>query len=296
MTSPPRAYRTQAGARATVLVAAAFLVGVAGAALWFYDKGRPQESGSAEAETVGELSEATRSILANLESPVSLRYYAILDPASAADSTQRFAERVDALLAKYEDAAHGKLTLERFTAQSDNGPQAATAEGIRAFNLDKGDACFLGIAVAANDQKETLPQLSPEWEAALESDLSRAIARVSKARPTPTAAFTPAPERTSFDEVRRALPDVTAVTLEEGAKILRDSALKEAQAAAEAMQSQIQAAQQRLAQARETGSEAEQQAALKDFQQVQAEQAEKLRAISTKLQEQIAALKQMKTE
>ena len=56
----------------------------------------------------------------------------------------------------------------------------------------------------------------------------------------------------------------------------------------------VQEAQQRLAQARNGGSEADQQAALAALHKVQAEQADRLKQIAAQLQEQIAALEYLK--
>ena len=60
------------------------------------------------------------------------------------------------------------------------------------------------------------------------------------------------------------------------------------------MEKQIQAAQQQLADAQNSRPEAEQQAAMKHLQQVQLDQAEKLKAIAARLQAQISAFQQMK--
>jgi hypothetical protein len=60
------------------------------------------------------------------------------------------------------------------------------------------------------------------------------------------------------------------------------------------MEKQIQTAQQQLADAQNSRPEAEQQAAMKHLQQVQLDQAEKLKAIAARLQAQISAFQQMK--
>ena len=65
----------------------------------------------------------------------------------------------------------------RHNSQADDSARAF-ADGLKSFNLDKGNACFLGIVVASGTQKELLPQLSPDWEQAVEPDLTRAIARL----------------------------------------------------------------------------------------------------------------------
>jgi hypothetical protein len=60
------------------------------------------------------------------------------------------------------------------------------------------------------------------------------------------------------------------------------------------MEKQIQAAQQQVADAQNGQSEAEQQAAMKHLQQVQLDQAEKIKAIAAQLQAELAVFQQMK--
>jgi hypothetical protein len=236
-------------------------------------------------------------VLAGLRGKVDIHYYAILDPNSATSGDKEFAGRADHLLAQYEAAANGKLSVTRYTASSDMGPQAAAKDGITPFNLDKGDACYLGIAVLGKDQRESFARLTPNWESALESDLSRAIARVDSATPTPAnPSFTRAPDQAVISEVKRALPNLATLTVEQGSQILREAALKEAQTAIPEMAAEIQTAQRRLAELRENGSEADQQQALKAVQRLQSEQAKKLQDLSARLQDQIEALKLLKAE
>jgi hypothetical protein len=61
------------------------------------------------------------------------------------------------------------------------------------------------------------------------------------------------------------------------------------------MEKQIQVAQQQVADAQNGRTEAEQQAAMKHLQQVQLEQAEKLKQIASRLQDQLTVFQQMKT-
>ena len=70
--------------------------------------------------------------------------------------------------------------MTRFGSETNANPNAALADGIKGFNLEKGEGCYLGIALSSKGKKEVLPQLSPEWEPALESDVSRAILRLSQ--------------------------------------------------------------------------------------------------------------------
>lgn len=97
----------------------------------------------------------------------------------------------------------------------------------------------------------------------------------------------------AVDDVKRALPDYASLSVEQGTEILREAALKDYAAAAQELQTQVARAQDELKQA-QNKSPADQQAAMKHLQQVQAEQSQKLQQIGGQLQTRIAALKQLK--
>jgi len=168
-------------------VATVFLLGIAASGFWFYtvsQRGQAGASNGADSPPTIQLSDATRAVLSRLDSPVEARFYAVLDPASVPDSVTAFAGRVDQLLSQYEQEAGGNIKVVRVTSISSSGADAALADGIRPFNMDKGDACYLGIAVVRAKQKETLSVLEPEWEQALEPDLTRAISRARRCAST----------------------------------------------------------------------------------------------------------------
>jgi hypothetical protein len=286
--------REQANVRPALLALVFFLLGLGVGAFWYYRAAR-HGTGDGGGAGAGGLSEGTRAVLKRLDAPIDLRFYSLLDPASASDSLQAFAERVDQLLAEYEREAGGKIQLTRCNSRSDAAANAASADGLRPFGMDKGDACYLGIAVVQNDHKESLPQLAAEWEPALESDLTRAIERVINAKAPATSVGETAPiDPAAAEEVKRAVPNFASVSVEEATRVLREQSLKAFQTAAKGMELQVKQAEQRLAQAENANSEAEQQAAMKQLQQVQAEQAEKLKQIAARSQAQIAALEKLK--
>ena len=115
------------------------------------------------------------------------------------------------------------------------------------------------------------------------------------AQPMPDlATANPAAAKETLQQVVRAIPDLASVSLENGTRILRESALEQLKAAMSEMQTKVAAAQQKLAGAQSGNSEADQQAALLQLQQIQGEQTEKIQQISQRLQDQIGALKQLK--
>ncbi len=267
-----------------------FIAGVVASAIWFSHSGSQNTAPVAAAEA--QLSEATKAILQHLDAPVEIRFYSMLDAATVQDSVQSFAGRADQLLAQYEQAAGGRLKVVRYDSLSTSNANAAAADGINAFNIDKGDSCFLGIAVVCDGQKESLPRLAPEWEQALEPDLTRAIARVAAARPA-AQAVTRA-DTATLDALKRTIPNVDAVSLEEGTTALRNAGLAQFIQAEQDIQTQVKDAEEKFLQAQGDQSDATRQAAAEQLRKIQAEGREKLEQIALSSHAQIAALQQLK--
>jgi hypothetical protein len=266
---------------------------VAVSAFWFY-RGANQGAGNTAAQSEGSLSEGTLAVLRRLDSPVELKFYSLLDPSSTSGALRAFAGRVEQLLSLYQQEAHGQIKLTRYTSMAD-ASQAAASDGLKPFNLDKGDACYLGVAVVRAAQKEVLAQLSPDWESALQSDLSRAIARLIDASTTgKPAAIAPRISAATVDEVKRALPDFDSISFEDGARKLRETAVNDMKAALADTDAKLKEADQRLTQAQNSGSDAQKQAAIKELQQIQAAQTEKIKQIAARSAAQIEALRQLK--
>jgi len=280
----------RAGARIVILALVFFLAGAALSAVWF-SRGVSHHSETVDPPAVA-LSDATRAVLRHLDAPVEIRFYAMLDASSVPESVQAFAGRVDQLLAQYEQAGGGRVQLVRCKDFSDASATAAEADGITAFNNDKGSACFLGIAVVCGGQKESLPRLAPEWEQAVEPDVTRAIARAAGARPgaQPVARA----DTAAMDAIRKAFPNLDAVSLEAGTKYLTDASMVQLKQAAEEMETRLKDAEQRFIQAQGNQSEADQQAAGEEIRKIQAEGTRKLQQIAQNTHAQIAALQQLK--
>jgi hypothetical protein len=278
------------GWRPLILVPTFFLLGAVLAGVWFkYGK---HAAGSLLPGQ--ELSGPTVDLLRHLNSPVEIRFYSVLPPGSAPEPLQDFSRRVDHLLSEFQSANDSKIRVTRNVSTSGSNADAAAADGIHPFNLDKGDACFLGLTVVCGERKESLPQIQPEWEPALEFDLARAILHVTPAQSSATIkAIAPvSPEVTN--EVVRLIPDLKGTSLEDGTRILREAAWQEFTAAGTEMENKLQAAQQQLSDAQNGQSEAEQQAAMKHLQEVQLEPGQKYKQIAARLQAELAVFEQMK--
>jgi len=286
--------REDGNARLVILLLISFLVGVGGAAYYFQNRVK-SGSQAVDPHMRRALSEHTSKVLQDLNSPVEIHFYALLDPASVPASLKDFAGRVDSLLSEYAVASRGNIKIVRNLSQTDAAANAASADRIKPFNLDKGDACFLGLALSCQGRKESMPQLAPEWEQAIESDLTRAILRVATpAHIVTQPGDTSQPDAAEIGQVRNLLPNLASISVQEGTQILKEKAFNDFADITKEMQVRVQEAQQRLARARSGGSQSEQEAALQQFQKVQAEQNAKLKAISARLQNQIAALEYLK--
>lgn len=213
------------------------------------------------------------------------------------ESDRAFALRVESLLSAYLREGAGKVKLALHDSGSSFSPDSAAADGIKPYNLDKGDACFLGITIGQEGRRETLAQLSADWEPALETDVTRAISRLIDA--SPKAQMAAAPVKTDpavVEEVKRAVPNLESLPLDEAVATLRDVALKDLKAAVTQSDAEVQKAREQFIAAQKAGSEADLEIARQRLHQLQASQMEILKRIAAKSQTQVDALRQLKKD
>src|SRR5437868_4122415 len=124
------------------------------------------------------LSDGTKKILRNLQSPVKVKLY-ISQGESVPVQLRSFAQRVEDLVREFGAASNGNLRIERYNPKPDSEEEdAAQLDGIEPQQLGNGESFHLGAAVAQLDRKQTLASITPQRERLLEYDLVRAIARV----------------------------------------------------------------------------------------------------------------------
>lgn len=289
--------RTWETARAPIflLVLACVVLGVGAGAFWYYHRndsvsGNPVGRGHAAG-----LSNSTKAVLNRLHSPIRIRLYSLMNPDTAPAPLLAFAGRVKGLLSEYQRDGGGNIKLTVIDAVTETNKEAAWADGIRPFSEDKSVVCYLGLTVTGPDRTESMSRLKPEWEPALEYDLSRMIERVSTPEPTPRpVAGAAKADRTTTEELRHTLPNLDSMSLEEGTQHLREAALQDIKTATTEMEKQIQAAQRRLIEAEANQSETERRAASQELQKLQQEQLKKVQQIARRLQEQLTALERIK--
>src|SRR5262245_25687859 len=127
------------------------------------------------------LSDGTKAILRKLDTPVKIRFYCTQSENSSPETVylKGYARRVEDLLNEYKQIAGGKLIIEKYDPQPDSDAEdSARLDGVEGEPLPNGEKFYLGLAVSALDEKQSIPFLMPNRERLLEYDLSRAITRV----------------------------------------------------------------------------------------------------------------------
>ena len=125
------------------------------------------------------LSDGTRKILRNLQTPVKVKLY-MSQGESVPVPLRSFAQRVDDLLREFKSVAGANLVIERYNPRPDSEEEdAAQLDGIDSQQLVTGEQFYLGAAVSQLDRKQTLSAISPQRERLLEYDFIRAISQVA---------------------------------------------------------------------------------------------------------------------
>jgi hypothetical protein len=287
-----RPHAGEAGAARTVVLAlSCFVAGASLSAAWFYSHKTKPSHAVATDQDAG-LSPLTMAALSTVKEPVEVRFYSLLDAKTVEPSVVDFAGRIDRLLAAFERHAEGKIRVARSVAYSDPALKSAAADGLAPFNRERGEVSYLGIAVSRGSRTDALAQLSPQWEAAVQYDLARAIIRASGEPPAPASTeLSLEPDPQKLESVRRVIPDPQTVSVEDGTRLLREAAMKEFTAAVSESQTRLREAQERLAKAQQNGTAAEQETAIRELQETQAEQTRKLKEIAAAAEARMQAFR-----
>lgn len=284
----------EVGASAIPLLLVGLLCAILGAGLtWVFS--RPK-SPPPPPPSASSLSERTRNVLQALEDPVEIRFYALLDPSTASPELKAFADRAEQLVHAYAIEAPEKVRLQMQTSTSN--PEAArdaAHDGLQPFNLEAGEASFLGIVVSTEGRREVLPLLSADWETALEADLSRAMARLTaKAPALPKSNVDPALKAAAVEQVQKQIANTADVSLDDGRNRLRQAAVAELRIVAAETEQLLRRAQEKLARAQASGAELEQETALRELQQIQQAQMQKVKEIASRSEAQVEAWENLK--
>jgi ABC-type uncharacterized transport system involved in gliding motility auxiliary subunit len=126
------------------------------------------------------LSPGTRAILAKLDTPVQVRFYATRGENKMPVMLKNHAQVVQDLLDEFRQASKGKIEIQRLDPEPDSDAEdSAKLDGVEGRMLELGDdPVYLGFSVTMLDTKETEPFLDPRDERQLEYKIARAISRV----------------------------------------------------------------------------------------------------------------------
>jgi len=145
------------------------------------------------AEKAYSLSKGTRTILANLDTPVQVRFYCTRNE-NMPPQLKLYAQQIEDLLNEYRHASRGKLQIQKLNPEPDSDAEdSAKLDGIDGEMLQTGEKLYLGLSVTMLDQKEAIPFLDPQRERLLEYDLSRAVSRVSAPQKAVVGIMSPLP-------------------------------------------------------------------------------------------------------
>ena len=126
------------------------------------------------------LSDGTRAILARLDTPVQVRFYATRGENKMPVYLKNHAQVVQDLLDEFRQASKGKITVQKLDPEPDSDAEdSAKLDGIEPRMFQFGsEPIYLGLSVTMLDAKETEPFLDPREERQLEYKIARAISRV----------------------------------------------------------------------------------------------------------------------
>lgn len=130
------------------------------------------------------LSDATRSVLSELDEPVTIRLFYTPDLGAQVPTYNRHHDRVRSMLQHYAELSGGKLRVslvkaERFTDEEDE----ASAIGLQGAPLPSGNgSAYFGLAgTNSTDELEIIPFLALERQNFLELDLTRMVFKLANA-------------------------------------------------------------------------------------------------------------------
>ena len=156
---------------------------------------------------------------------------------------------------------------------------------------------LIGLAVGAL----WFSRKAPTEIASLKSDQTNRVdgtdrinGPVGSAKVSPTPKSAPAVDHAALEAVKRAIPNVKSATLESGTRILRKAAVAEFQQTVEDFRARQKQAEQDLIKGQNKLSDEQRKIAMKQLQELQAEQIEKLKQIAANSRAQIDTFQQLK--
>ena len=131
------------------------------------------------AEKVFTLSEGTKLILQELDTPIEIRFYATRDDKVMPPQLKTYLTRVEDLIDEFAANSGGNLTIKKFDPEPDSDAEdSARLDGVEGQALSLTDRIYLGLAVSMLDETVAIPFLDPSKERQLEYEIVRAVSQV----------------------------------------------------------------------------------------------------------------------
>ena len=131
------------------------------------------------AEKLFTLSDGTKQILQELDTPVQIRFYATRDDKVMPPQFKTHVRLVEDLLDEFRRNSGGKIRVEKFDPQPDSDAEdSARLDGIESQALSLTERIYLGLAVSMLDETVPIPFLDPSREEHLEYEIIRAVSQV----------------------------------------------------------------------------------------------------------------------
>ena len=155
------------------------------------------------------LSEGTARTIAEIQEPVTLRFYYSRRLGNEIPSYGIYAQRVRETLEEYAARAKGKIDLqvidpEPFSPEEDR----AVALGLQGVPLEQGgEKVYFGLAATnSTDDQELIPFFQPERERFLEYDLTKMIHSIARPKKTVVGLVTSLPVEGDFAAALQGQP------------------------------------------------------------------------------------------
>jgi len=170
------------------------------------------------AEHLYTLSKGTRSTLAKIDEPITLRFYYSTRLGDEVPSYNVYAQRVRELLDQYVAAAHGKIRLEVYNPQPFSDIEdRAVAFGLKGVPLNQqGEQVYFGLAATnSTDDQQVIAFFAPERERFLEYDLTKLIHSLAFPKKTVVGLMTTLPLEGDMMAMMRGRPSEPMAVIEQ---------------------------------------------------------------------------------
>jgi len=161
------------------------------------------------------LSEGTRNILADLEDPITLRFYFSKHVAEEIPQLQAYAQRIQEMLEEYA-AVSSLLTVEIIEPEAfSEAEDDAVGYGLQGARIRQaGDMLYMGLAGTNSvDDVETIPFFAMEREEFIEYDLSQVVYNLANVDQTVVGIMSTIPLRGSTPNPMQQPPQPWALVL-----------------------------------------------------------------------------------